>query len=189
MPCNHGVSCQALVSASLAADLYIHTFVCYMDANRLALNLQVSMAAINTGRNQNTVGQGLYTHLCHLFAELTRHNTKGQSAHPIIPALHTVAQSTQDQILVHATDLSQWLFQNTKENDFVAVQMDIAGAEFNVIEQLILDGSMLLIDDLSVVWYDELRPASARCSTALERLAEKLGTQCSGKQASALQKQ
>ena len=53
-----------------------------------------------------------------------------------------------------AIDLSQWLFQNARESnvnivDVVAVDVAAAGAEFDAIAQLIVDGSILRIDDPS----------------------------------------
>ena len=87
-------------------------------------------------------------------------------------------QAMPQQTSVQTVDFSQWLFQNVGEGDYIAVQMNIAGTEFHVIERLISDGSILLIDDLYIVWHDELGPAFGKWREVLESLATKLGIQC-----------
>ncbi len=68
-------------------------------------------------------------------------------------------QAMPQQTSVQIVDFSQWLFQNIGEGDYIAVQMNTAGTEFHVMKTSISDGSILLIDNLYIVWHDELEPA------------------------------
>lgn len=69
---------------------------------------------------------------------------------------------------VQAVDLSQWLFQNTRQSEHVSVEMNIAGAEYDIIEKLIADGSALLINSINIVWHRELQPQKAEWPVHIE---------------------
>ena len=86
-------------------------------------------------------------------------------------------QAMPQQTSVQIVDFSQWLFQNIGEGDYIAVQMNTAGTEFHVMKTSISDGSILLIDNLYIVWHDELEPAFGKWREVLESLATKLGIQ------------
>lgn len=55
------------------------------------------------------------------------------------------------------------------------LQMDCAGCEFDVLPQMILDGSILLVDELHVKWYDGIREEYAEWPEMLEELLGLLG--------------
>ena len=123
----------------------------------------------------------LLQRLNHMLHLPTGRIAKEQSDHVRATGINSAAPSAPNQMLVQAIDFSQWLLQNVKEDDHVAVQMDIAGAEFAVVQQLIEDGAIVLIDELDVVWHEDLLPAMARWPEVLQLLAEQLGTHCSFK--------
>ncbi len=135
--------------------------------------------AMSTIKPQAPVEQTLFKQFTSVFAPLVMRIARHHSVIQGNNAMHDRTESTSNRVVAQATDFSRWLFQNTLEDDHIAVHMDVAGAEFNVMEQLVRDGSMLLIDDLTVVWHDELRPALAGWPEALEHMAEKLGTRIS----------
>ena len=83
----------------------------------------------------------------------------------------------QDYTTVQAIDFSQWLLQNIRQDDEVFLQTDIAGAEYILIEQMIVDGSILLVDEISVVWHDDRQLFRAGWPTLCEDVLKKLGIQ------------
>ena len=80
-------------------------------------------------------------------------------------------------VQVQGVDFSQWLLQNTMQHDHVALHVDIAGAERDVIAQLIADGSVLLIDSIEIVWHKDLQPELAEWPRHIEQILDNLGVQ------------
>lgn len=78
---------------------------------------------------------------------------------------------------VRGIDFSQWLLQNIRQDDQVYLQIDIAGAEYMIIEQMIIDGSILLVDEISVVWHDDMQAFRAGWPSLCEDILKKLGLQ------------
>lgn len=52
-------------------------------------------------------------------------------------------------------DFSKWLFNNVTKDNFIFIKMDIEGAEYDVIENLIDTGAIDLVDILAVEWHAE----------------------------------
>ena len=128
-------------------------------------------------KNQHTnVRPTLYRRISDALWALAGHSRDEMNAHSA-QTRRGNHQAMPQQTSVQTVDFSQWLFQNVGEGDYIAVQMNIAGTEFHVIEKLISDGSILLIDDLYIVWHDELEPAFGKWREVLESLATKLGIQ------------
>ena len=140
------------------------------------------MTALSAHNTPTSVESTVYKQLSSMFSELSRYVARKQTDLQQTASSQGDAREVRRQITAHATDLSRWLFQNVQVADHVAVQMDIAGAEFEVMEQLIADGSILLIDDMDIVWHAELQPGLAEWPEMLEQMASKLGIQLRAKQ-------
>ena len=89
----------------------------------------------------------------------------------------SMQQDSSAHVQVQGIDFSQWLLQNVVQSDHVALHMDIAGAESNVIAKMIADGSVLLIDNIEIFWHTELQPVLAEWPHHVEQILENLGVQ------------
>lgn len=96
------------------------------------------------------------------------------------PDVHKDVGRVQNPLQVQALDFSRWLLQNIRKDDHVYLQMNAAGAEYLILEQLIVDGSVLLVDEINIVWHDEDISFSAGWPDLFEDIMTKLGLQCSG---------
>ncbi len=56
-------------------------------------------------------------------------------------------------IVVPCIDFSAWLKANFNDQDTLVVKMNIEGAEYDVLEKCIADGTIHLIDELIVQWH------------------------------------
>ena len=83
----------------------------------------------------------------------------------------------QEPLQVQALDFSRWLLQNVRQEDHVYLQMNAAGAEYLILEQLIVDGSILLVDEIDIVWHDDTTRVA--WPGVVENLLTKLGLQSS----------
>lgn len=83
----------------------------------------------------------------------------------------------QEPLQVQALDFSRWLLQNVRQEDHVYLQMNAAGAEYLILEQLIADGSILLVDEIDIVWHDDTTRVA--WPGIVENLLTKLGLQSS----------
>jgi hypothetical protein len=57
-------------------------------------------------------------------------------------------------IEVESIDISNWVKTNLSEQDLIVMKLDIEGAEYNVLEKMINDGSIDYINTLFVEWHD-----------------------------------
>ena len=57
-------------------------------------------------------------------------------------------------IEVESIDISNWVKTNLSEQDLIVMKLDIEGAEYNVLEKMIEDGSIDYINTLFVEWHD-----------------------------------
>jgi FkbM family methyltransferase len=53
-------------------------------------------------------------------------------------------------IICEAFDFSQWLLSNFSKKDYIFLKMDIEGAEYEVLNKMIIDDSINLISELEV---------------------------------------
>ena len=81
---------------------------------------------------------------------------------------------------VQAVDFSRWLLENVRQDDHVCLQMNAAGAEYAIMEQLVVDGSVLLVDEINIVWHDGASLFTARWPDVIEDIVAKLGLQSNG---------
>ena len=75
------------------------------------------------------------------------------------------SQSSQD-VCVPVVDIVAWMMHFFKSADHVFVKMDIEGAEFEILEALIMAGGECLIDELSL----ECHSSHGDCDGLMERL-------------------
>jgi FkbM family methyltransferase len=59
---------------------------------------------------------------------------------------------------VQALDLSDWIANHCKDCDFVAIKLDIEGAEYAVLEKMIREGTIDLVDQLFIEWHARFFP-------------------------------
>lgn len=61
-----------------------------------------------------------------------------------------------EEIEVPRIDLSEWMFDNLKKDDFVILKMDIEGAEYDVLERIIENDVIKLIDKVYIEWHSHM---------------------------------
>ena len=54
---------------------------------------------------------------------------------------------------VDSIDFSKWILDNFQKDDFIICKMNIEGAEYNVLEKMLIDGSIDYIDKLYMSWH------------------------------------
>jgi FkbM family methyltransferase len=59
--------------------------------------------------------------------------------------------------LVECIDLSEYIVNNFKKNDFIVLKLDIEGAEFEVLDKMISDESLNYINEIYVEWHHRMR--------------------------------
>lgn len=59
--------------------------------------------------------------------------------------------------------------------DVLVLQLDCAGCELHVLPRMIMDGSILLVDELHVKWYDGILEEYAEWPEMIEELLGLLG--------------
>jgi FkbM family methyltransferase len=74
---------------------------------------------------------------------------------------------------VPALDISSWLLRNTLKSDHVVMKMDIEGAEYDVLEKMLVDGSVDLVAELRCEWHIDRFPDMLR--SRHERIVEQVG--------------
>ncbi|MGZ3453518.1 MAG: FkbM family methyltransferase [Polyangiales bacterium] len=74
------------------------------------------------------------------------------------------------KVKVKAIDFGQWLKKLVTKNDVVHVKLDIEGAEYPVLEQMLKDGTMALVDKLYIEFHG-IQQAVAAKKPAAEVLA------------------
>lgn len=75
-------------------------------------------------------------------------------------------------VAIECIDFSKWLSDNFDEEDFVVVKMNIEGAEYDVLEKCIDDGTMGLINELHIQWHNKKIPGiENRHHEVIEKLA------------------
>jgi len=80
--------------------------------------------------------------------------------------------ATERAVSVRTVDFSRWLSRHFCRADDVAVKMDIEGAEFEVLEHLLRDGSAALVDTLSIEWHTSKRGQGGAKTALIRRQAK-----------------
>lgn len=78
-------------------------------------------------------------------------------------------------VRVESVDFGQWLKSNFTKNDFILVKLDIEGAEYDVLEKMLTDGTMKYVDDLRVEFHNDKVGVPMEKDTALTKQIEALG--------------
>jgi FkbM family methyltransferase len=74
---------------------------------------------------------------------------------------------------VPSLDISSWLLRNILGCDQIVIKMDIEGAEYEVLEKMLVDGSVDLVTELRCEWHIDRFPDILR--SRHERLVEQVG--------------
>lgn len=61
--------------------------------------------------------------------------------------------SSNHAISVRAIDLAEWLVKNIEDNDQVFMKVDIEGAEYHLLEHLIVTGKLSVINSIAIEWH------------------------------------
>jgi FkbM family methyltransferase len=71
--------------------------------------------------------------------------------------IHNEARVDYDHPLsVDAIDFSRWLSTNFSERDYIVIKMDIEGAEYEVLEKMIRDGTLQMVNELYVEFHQHM---------------------------------
>jgi FkbM family methyltransferase len=60
---------------------------------------------------------------------------------------------TANPVTVRTIDLSKWFRQNTRLFDYVILKLDVEGAEYDVLEKMIRDGTIRRVNHLFIEWH------------------------------------
>jgi len=60
---------------------------------------------------------------------------------------------TGSPIRVPTVDLSKWLMENTSQNDYIILKLDVEGAEYDILEKMIADGSIRRVRHIFAEWH------------------------------------
>lgn len=82
-----------------------------------------------------------------------------------------------NSITVQTIDFDRWLRENISEQDYVIAKMDIEGAEYKVLQRMMLSGSLKLLDEIRVEWHWQRYPTEASESEH-RRIREAVSSQC-----------
>lgn len=89
----------------------------------------------------------------------------------------TGALDPQHPMLVPCIDFSAWLGRTFTIDDHVVVKMNIEGAEYEVLDKCLKDGTVALIDELHIQWHKHKIPSisQARHDSVVEALGNAAG--------------
>lgn len=80
------------------------------------------------------------------------------------------------QVEVPCFDLSGYILENFSKDDNIVIKMDIEGSEYDVLEKMILDGSIEYVNHLSVEWHARFFRNEEETKQREETLIDKLKT-------------
>tara|TARA_Y100000592_G_scaffold45373_1_gene71976 strand:+ start:14979 stop:15557 length:579 start_codon:yes stop_codon:yes gene_type:complete len=66
---------------------------------------------------------------------------------------NSVAHKRTEAFTVDTIDISTWITENFSKEDFIILKMDIEGSEYDVLNKMIVDGSIDLIDKLWIEFH------------------------------------
>lgn len=61
-----------------------------------------------------------------------------------------------EEVEVEKINLSRWISENLNTNDFVILKMDIEGAEYETLEQMIWDDNLKYINKMYIEWHSHM---------------------------------
>lgn len=82
----------------------------------------------------------------------------------------------EKQIEVSCIDFSEFIMNNFDKNDYIVCKLDVEGAEYDILEKMIEDGSIDYIDSLSVEWhcsfFDNIEEMKKREQLIMDKLSQ-----------------
>jgi FkbM family methyltransferase len=75
---------------------------------------------------------------------------------------------------VSCVDLSTWVNTHCSQDDFVAIKLDIEGAEYDVLEKMIADGTAYMVDHFFIEWHARFFPNKEQIWEQQARLTKTL---------------
>lgn len=122
-----------------------------------AFECNPSLSHVNYGDNVTTIRKAIWTHdgevelfVNHKGADMTPTRIEG---HSVYKEKRTGRLDKDHPIKVPCIDFSAWLQRTFTPEDYVVVKMNIEGAEYDVLEKCVADGSTALIDELHIQWH------------------------------------
>jgi FkbM family methyltransferase len=116
--------------------------------------------SLNLPRPISVIWAAAWTH--YGFIDLFK--SKHDVASTVVSGKHEHAEYGWSQIdykaptRVPALDISSWLYRNVRSSDHVVMKMDIEGAEYEVLEKMLVDGSVNLVAELRCEWHIDRFP-------------------------------
>ena len=74
---------------------------------------------------------------------------------------------------VECIDLSRWIIENFKKNDYIHLKLDVECEEYRIIEKMIADGSLSYINFLSIEWHTHYCNKSKKDNDRLEKIIKR----------------
>jgi FkbM family methyltransferase len=78
-------------------------------------------------------------------------------------------------LYVRSIDFSTWLKENFLVDDYVYIKFTIEGAEIDVLEKMVLDGSLTLVDTMEIEWTQGISPELEPRRVVLECMFDNFG--------------
>lgn len=98
-------------------------------------------------------------------------NSNAAEGHSTMSGKSNVDPGTYETVPV--VDLSRWLRETVRPEDDVTLKVDIEGAEYDLLEKLLADGTIALVDRLYCEWHRHKVPiAEGRQEALVERLVK-----------------
>jgi len=85
-----------------------------------------------------------------------------------------------EDIEVESIDLSKWIIDNFKKDDFIVLKMDIEGAEYKIVPKMFEDGSVNYINYAFIEWHDWVMPEFKNSTGELARRLQQANVQLGG---------
>ena len=85
-----------------------------------------------------------------------------------------------EDIEVESIDLSKWIIDNFKKDDFIVLKMDIEGAEYKIVPKMFEDGSVNYINYAFIEWHDWVMPEFKNSTGELVRRLQQANVQLGG---------
>ena len=78
----------------------------------------------------------------------------------------TLSKNSDHSVSIRSVDFSAWLKRSVSLDDFVVCKIDAEGSEYEIVQQMFVDGTLCLCDRLSIEWHGWLGVSSDSDSNA-----------------------
>jgi FkbM family methyltransferase len=102
----------------------------------------------NTNPNIQYINKAVYIHDNTITFNIAYPNTDASS----IYGKH-IGDNLYQSVEVQCVDLSKFILDNFSKDDFIAIKMDIEGAEYEVLRKMIIEGSLNYVNDIYVEFH------------------------------------